>query len=646
METRDRSPRVDPPAEDVLRELERVLGGDELRSAPRLSRFLRYLVDETLAGRAAALKEYSVGVDVFDRGDSFDPRNDPIVRVQARNLRRRLSRHYLDSERRAELVIEVPKGGYVPTFRRRSADPTPSKRRLWLLGLGAALGLAVLVASAWDHKSTPARLRFQTGRAVTFGQGSESGARFSPNGRRLAYSSQPDGGGPDEIFVQYVDSESDRRIRVTYDPQEDRTPAWSPDGDLLVFARFMERSAEAGEYRFQLVVARPIEGSSERVLGEFRTPFRRVYPAWAPDGRHIVFSCRIDAPVGSTQLCVYSLETSESRPLTAGANGAEEKAVFRPDGLALAFETLGSSGIWILPLDEGLESSGEPHSVAAEFFGRPVGWSIDGETLYFTGMSPQGEGGLWAIDPEAFETPRFLVTMGRAQPGSSPSLWAGRSGDLRLIRKVAEQRLDIVRVDLHHPSHPAEPLIAANGSDSDPRFSPDGSRLAFISTRTGRFALWTSEVDGSNAELLCEAPAFMGSAPAWSPDGRRVAFDAMLTTKTNDVYLVDIASRRVGPSLGPGRWPSWSPSSDAIYYGPTIAGVSGSAGIWRLDPESGESELVLDGFGKGADGSIERRRRYIPAAQWGPHARSSGGGRGHSRPAAYGPARRGLICAR
>jgi hypothetical protein len=74
----------------VNEQLERILNSAPLVSSPSLCRFLRYVVEETLAGRGAEIKEHPLGVRVFDRGEDFNPRLDPIVRVQARNLRKRM----------------------------------------------------------------------------------------------------------------------------------------------------------------------------------------------------------------------------------------------------------------------------------------------------------------------------------------------------------------------------------------------------------------------------------------------------------------------------------------------------------------------------------------------------------------------------
>ena len=83
----------------------------------RLKRFISFIVGETVDGRGGDLKEYVIGVQVFGKEPSFDPRTDPIVRVQARRLRTRLARYYRDEGNSDELIVDLPKGGYAPVFR-------------------------------------------------------------------------------------------------------------------------------------------------------------------------------------------------------------------------------------------------------------------------------------------------------------------------------------------------------------------------------------------------------------------------------------------------------------------------------------------------------------------------------------------------
>lgn len=113
-------------AENVRDELARILAHEQFKDTTRLKRFLTYVVEEALAGRSDRLKGYSVGVEVFDRPDSFDPQADTIVRVQAGQLRRRLDLYYSRDGQSNTMRILLPKGSYVPVFEHRQAAlPAP-----------------------------------------------------------------------------------------------------------------------------------------------------------------------------------------------------------------------------------------------------------------------------------------------------------------------------------------------------------------------------------------------------------------------------------------------------------------------------------------------------------------------------------------
>lgn len=91
----------------------------------RLIRFLRFSVEQALSGNVDCLKEQTIGIEVFDRKADYDPRIDPIVRVEARRLRSKLKAYYTSHGRGDQLLIELPKGAYVPSFRARAAAKAP-----------------------------------------------------------------------------------------------------------------------------------------------------------------------------------------------------------------------------------------------------------------------------------------------------------------------------------------------------------------------------------------------------------------------------------------------------------------------------------------------------------------------------------------
>ncbi len=106
----------------VQHQLNRIVASKTFHQVDRLKRFVSFIVGEAVAGRGGELKEYVIGVQVFGKEPSFDPRTDPIVRVQARRLRARLVRYYREEGQGDEVIVDLPKGGYAPVFRRREAS--------------------------------------------------------------------------------------------------------------------------------------------------------------------------------------------------------------------------------------------------------------------------------------------------------------------------------------------------------------------------------------------------------------------------------------------------------------------------------------------------------------------------------------------
>ena len=147
-------------AEDCRAQLALILSSADFDATGREHRFLSHVVEETLSGRADRIKAYSIAVEVFGRGESFDPQTDPIVRIEAGHLRRALERYYLTSGQADPILITIPKGGYVPVFSPRSppslaeppapvVSPTaaePPVRRLASRLLLPAILLALLAA--------------------------------------------------------------------------------------------------------------------------------------------------------------------------------------------------------------------------------------------------------------------------------------------------------------------------------------------------------------------------------------------------------------------------------------------------------------------------------------------------------------------
>ena len=147
---------------DVRAELDRILASRGFATAGRLSKLLRYVVEKTLAGETDQLKEYAVGIEVFERDEKYDPRLDSIVRVEAGRLRSRLDEYYNSDGAASPLRISLPKGGYSAQFTRGEASPPamesadsrpggrpPSRKSLTTIPLVAVLLIAIAAMVFW-----------------------------------------------------------------------------------------------------------------------------------------------------------------------------------------------------------------------------------------------------------------------------------------------------------------------------------------------------------------------------------------------------------------------------------------------------------------------------------------------------------------
>ena len=151
--------------------LQRVLASRDFVNSERKQRFLKFVVQETLAGRAGRIKAYAIALDVFDRGPSFDPVADPVVRIEAGRLRRCLEHYYLGEGAADRIRITIPKGGYVPQFivmdgdgrsvpeALRDADQPNAGQLAEIIPAKVAANPALAVAGSSSPPLAPSRLR-------------------------------------------------------------------------------------------------------------------------------------------------------------------------------------------------------------------------------------------------------------------------------------------------------------------------------------------------------------------------------------------------------------------------------------------------------------------------------------------------------
>lgn len=157
-------------AESIKETLERILNSRHFSQAPKKRRFVQLVCDYYLAGRAGELNEYLIGREVYERDDRYSPTEDPVVRVAAHDVRKRLEQYYQHEGQNDEVRLEIPIGHYAPIFKHSSPKPSeaeaaptetlttnesdlhasraPGKRRR-LLWTGIGLAVVALLTTVW-----------------------------------------------------------------------------------------------------------------------------------------------------------------------------------------------------------------------------------------------------------------------------------------------------------------------------------------------------------------------------------------------------------------------------------------------------------------------------------------------------------------
>jgi Tol biopolymer transport system component len=213
-----------------------------------------------------------------------------------------------------------------------------------------------------------------------------------------------------------------------------------------------------------------------------------------------------------------------------------------------------------------------------------VAWSRDGRSILFDGVGP-GDRGLWRVAVQGNSSPERLelgeLDMHPATVGSQDRLAFSRHGqDLHLYR------FDAALAD--------ERVAASSSWESDPHFSPDGSRIAFSSGRSGGFELWVAAADGSGAQPLTHgSPGGWGGSPSWAPDGHTIAFDASGPPDSHShIWTVDAdggAIRQITHGVEDQAAPTWSGDGQWIYFS---ARRERALDLWRVRVGGGRPEQV------------------------------------------------------
>jgi len=331
---------------------------------------------------------------------------------------------------------------------------------------------------------------------------------FSPDGKQLAFSQ---GGGTGGIFIVGATGESVRRVT-----EFGSNPAWSPDGQRLVFCSEEVKSAY-NTFTLSTLWTVDVNGGAPAVL-ETRAQ-SVLQPAWSPSGGRIAFWVNHQ---GQRDLATIPAAGGQHVLITDDA-AVDWAPVWSPDGRFLYFasDRGGSMGIWRIAVDEASgRATGVPEPIAA---GVDVAMdlphlSADGNALVFRSQIQSVNPAAIAFDPVTERA--GAVTLLQRRTGMLMPIDVSPDGRWLALNNIFERQQDIfvMRPDGTGLSRLSDDLAR----DWSPRFTPDSSSLVFFSNRSGSYELWSIRLDGSNRTQLTDVPDGTVAYGMFAPDGRRV----------------------------------------------------------------------------------------------------------------------------
>lgn len=476
-----------------------------------------------------------------------------------------------------------------------------ARRSLWYAGTAAVL--AVLAAGAlygprFLGLSAPDREAVLRPVPLTSFVGEEHGPTFSPDGTQVAFCWDGDKGYYD-IYVQVIGTANP--LPITDDPADDITPAWSPDGRQIAFIRvFSDRQA---------VYVMPPLGGPQRKVAEF-SDLDTFALAWWPDSKSLLIAAR-ESPNETLGLYRLFVDSGKTQRLTSPPSAAEEDRfqAVSPDGKTLAFTrgTTARSQLYLLSLEGGEPRQMTSYGGAGLIFG--LAWTADGLGLVYSLVNESNTGSFWRISAGGGQ-PEALPSLSLGRACGRPSI--SRQGGKLAFEVTPVIDLNVWRSELPSRENPPEPqkVTYSTRIDASPRISPDGTRIAFCSGRTGRGQIWVCNRDGSHVVQLTDFDPGPAAVPRWSPDGRQIAFDAPLLG-SYDIFVISAdggSPRRLTNYAGEDSRPSWSHDGKWIYFNSDRGGMFQ---IWKAPAEGGEAVRVTKGLGYQALESPDGRYLYF-----------------------------------
>ena len=443
----------------------------------------------------------------------------------------------------------------------------PSSHNWWT---PAAFLFGLLVAAAGFRLVQPKPPDPPTFRPLTY-SGRAYVPSLSPDGKQIAYVWSGEKNNDFDLYVQLVSGGNPLRLKANPTGKA----AWSADGSRLAFTR-----------RNGLYVMPALGGSPKRIASPPDGSFASSV-AWAPDGAFFV------VVTGKPGLSLVPGDGGKLRDLTNPPGADDHSPAISPDNGTVAFVRHTSnynSQLFVLPVGRDGSAAGEPKQITNGVWDiGEVDWSPDGKEILFAGSPGSNNPTLWRVPRQGGKPVRLIVPGLGRRAGLPPRFTRGR-----LAYVSSENETKIFKLALNGHDAP-QPLVEAIGDHSDLSVSPDGSRIAFASNRTGTKELWLADADGGHQSQLTSFNGPSVGSPRWSPDGKWIAFDGY-ASGSSDIYLVAADGGnpfQLTSDKSNEVRPGWSHDGKWIYYS---SDAGGDRQIFKIPQAGGKPVRVTRGY--------------------------------------------------
>ena len=477
-----------------------------------------------------------------------------------------------------------------------AAAAPPLARRKIRWEWAAASAVVILAIAGWKLTAEAGpEIRLGEGIPFTSSPAFEFQPAFSPDGRFVVYGVS-DGKLPGDLYLQSVGRGEPERL--TTSPMYEVSPSWSPDGQHIGYMRGEGKAAA------ELIVQPSVRGT-ERKVADIRYHGQGLpLMTWSADSQWLIAADKPDETTRAGLFRFHIVSGERQRLTTTCDSCAADSSLSRsPDGSEIVFLRVledGRRDLWLLSVSRDGSARGEPRRLTHlnAHIGVPV-WLPGGRDIAFPLLNDFS----WRWQrisrsgPVSYASMHDFDTLARIRPRAvfSPD---GRY----LIASDDTEDHNIRRLDLSTGEE--RDLIVSTRIETNAQISPDGTQIAFPSSRRGNIEIWKAGSDGSNAVQLTSVPGKSAGTPRWSPDGKQIAFD-IADSRNSDVWVMNSDGgqmRRLTDHPARDFVPSWSRDGQWIYFGSDREGTE----IWKV-PVSGGDPGARD---------EERRLWRLGIARW------------------------------